>query len=146
MAETEFALQPDFRTLLHRVVELLDARGLRPGAQVDSIRPSDERLFLILAREPLTISKLARAAGISRQAAHASIGRLAARNLVLLDHAPGSRRDKVAMVTEQGEIARREAETRKSLIQKEILEVLGSARADELSNLLADLANGLAKT
>jgi DNA-binding MarR family transcriptional regulator len=145
MAEPEFALQGDFRTLLHRVVDLLDRRGLKPGAHVESIRPSDERLFLILAREPLTISRLARTAGISRQAAHASIGRLAARDLVRLDHAPGSRRDKVAMVTVQGEIARRDAETRRELIQREIQEMLGRARANELSSLLADLVNGLQK-
>ena len=71
-----------------------------------NVRPSDTKMFMSISSEPRTISQLARTLNISRQAAHASIGRLVDWGVVELKPAEGSRRDKIAVVTQEGEKAR----------------------------------------
>lgn len=133
----------NIRTLLLDVAAWLekDTQHMATSAGFAAIRPSDARMFASIADRPRTISQLARAMNISRQAAHSSIGRLMEWNAVELRHAPGSRRDKVAILTEKGLKARQATQARLKAMESLIENKIGVERLELLRTLLLDLAS-----
>lgn len=129
------------RNLLQSLVDQLDdsARTSAQPVIAPPIRPSDEKVFMLITGEAQTISQLARSLDISRQAAHASISRLAARNYVRLEHAPQSRRDKIATVTPEGERARLAVGARQAKVEADLEKAVGRDRLDEFQQTLKDL-------
>lgn len=145
-ARNSVSNQESIRGLLQSVADRLDARsGHAAEDAAAAIRPSDEKVFMLISDEPVTISQMARVLGISRQAAHSSIGRLVEMNLVVLEHAPGSRRDKVAAITPAGEKVRAAAYARRARIEAELEATLGGPRLAEFRKTLQDIVAGDAK-
>lgn len=131
----------DIQGLLHEVSERLDIHldTLRKGSVYESVRPSDAKMFMTITRTPRTISQLARTLKISRQAAHASIMRLVEWKVIEICNAPGSRRDKVAIITPAGEEARNFAAEKISAVEAELEGRLGKEKLETLRSLLLEL-------
>jgi DNA-binding MarR family transcriptional regulator len=144
MRDESFTRQPqinNIRALIQDVGALIDAHmsQFRETTEYASIRPSDAKVFVAISEAPRTISQLARALKISRQAAHASIGRLVEWKMVELQHAPGSRRDKIAVVTEEGRRAQSLAAQRAETIESEIEARIGKQKLEALRGILIEI-------
>lgn len=134
----------NIKGLVQDLTEQLDARmaELRVGTPFESVRPSDVKTFMLVARHPRTVSDVARALSVSRQAIHGSVRRLMKRGMIELQPAPGSRRDKIAAVTEEGHVARREVARNLGILESELKSRIGSERLEILRSILVELTTG----
>ena len=113
--------------------KMAQMRRKTPYAQV---RASDVRVFVNAARNPTTISGIARQLQISRQAAQLSVGRLKKLGVVELVGVVGNRRDKQVHVTPRGQLVMRRGIDQITAIEQEFENILGSkAWASLLSSL-----------
>jgi DNA-binding MarR family transcriptional regulator len=112
---------------------------LRSKTPFADVWPSDAKTFMLISRHPRTISDLARALKISRQATHRSVMRLVERGGVELVPAPGSNRDKIAIVTELGKKARSMAAKNNQIVEAEMAEKIGADKVEELRAILKKL-------
>ncbi len=135
----------NIRGLVQDLSEQLDARmvELREGTENASVRPADAKMFMLISREPRTLSKLANALNISRQAAHSSVQRLVERGVVTLEFAPDNKRDKIPQITEKGQAARKIAGQNIHTLEAEISALLGEDKREKLRLLLSDLNQAL---
>jgi len=133
------------RGLVQDLSELLDSRmeQFRHGTAHDWIRPSDAKMFMLIARHSRTLSQLAAALKISRQAAHSSVKRLIEKGLIELDYVPGNKRDKIPKITAEGQAARGIAASHIGRLEREMIDVLGDEKTETLRGLLKELSNGL---
>ncbi len=131
----------DIKRLVQEVADTLEAQldTLREGSEYASIRPSDAKMFALISEKSRTISQLARTLRISRQAAHASIGRLTQFKIVELHPAPGSRRDKVAVITGNGQSVQTLTANQAQQIEAYLEEKIGKDRIDTLRSILTDI-------
>ena len=131
----------NIRGLVQDLSEQLDFRmvQLREGTENASVRPADAKMFMLISREPRTLSKLANALNISRQAAHSSVQRLVERGVISLEYAPDNKRDKIPRVTEKGQAARKAAALNIKTLEAEIGELLGAKRHEQLRDILRTL-------
>ena len=133
----------NIKGLVQDLTEKLDARmdALIVGTPVEHIRPSDKKTFMLIARHPRTISELARALRITRQAAHKSVLRLIEHGVIELQPAPDSKRDKIPIVTEKGQQIRRIAAQNLEKIEAEIEAKISKQRLEEFRETLIELLN-----
>ncbi|EPJ48554.1 MAG: hypothetical protein OFPI_29070 [Osedax symbiont Rs2] len=133
------------RGLVQDLSELLDSRmqQFRHGTEHDWIRPSDAKMFMLIARHSRTLSQLASALKISRQAAHSSIKRLIEKGMIELDYVPGNKRDKTPTITAKGQAARGIAASHIGRLEREMIDVLGEQKTETLRGLLKELSDGL---
>jgi len=131
----------NIKGLVQDLTEKLDARMdvLRIGTPFEHVRPGDAKTFMLISRHPRTISELARALRITRQATHNSILRLIEKDLIRLEPAPGSQRDKIPAVTKKGHAARRWVARNLAVIEAELEEIIGKKRLKEFRKTLIDL-------
>ncbi len=127
--------------LMQDATELLDMRmiALRQSSRFSDVRPADAKVFMLVARRPRSISDLARALNISRQAVHASVGRLIDLGGIQLENAPGSKRDKIPQLTDLGREAQIEAAGYLKTIEAELAAKIGSERLEQLRAILIDI-------
>ena len=100
------------------------------------VRASDVRVFVDAARNPTTISGIARQLQISRQAAQLSVGRLQKLGVVELVGVAGNRRDKQVVVTPRGQLASLRGTSQITEIEQEFEKILGP---EAWTNLLSSL-------
>ena len=133
----------NIKGLVQDLTEKLDARmdALIVGTPVERIRPSDKKTFMLIARHPRTISELARALRITRQATHKSVLRLIEHGVIELQPAPDSKRDKIPIVTEKGQQIRRIAAQNLDKIEAEIEAKISKRRLEEFRETLIELLN-----
>lgn len=131
----------NIKGLVQDLVEDLDKRMivLREGTPLESVRPSDAKVFMLAARHPRTIAELAKALDVSRQAAHKSAQRLIAKGVIDLHPAPGSRRDKIVVITLAGHEARQLAAQNLRSLESELTRKIGKTRLEEFRKTLTDL-------
>ena len=131
----------NIKGLVQDLTEKLHARmnSLLVGTEFEHIRPSDTKTFMLISRHPRTISELARDLSISRQATHNSILRLIENGVVELHPAPGSKRDKIPVVTEKGQAVRRLAAKNLVIIEAELEAKIGTERLEQLRGILIEL-------
>ncbi len=131
----------NIKGLVQDLTEKLDVRmhSLRVGTEFEHLRPSDAKTFMLIARHPRHISELARDLGITRQATHNSILRLIENGLIELHPAPGSKRDKIPLVTEKGQALRRFAAKNLFIIEAELEAKIGAERLEQLRGILIEL-------
>lgn len=124
----------NIRTLLHHLAQAIDARFMlfRKGTIYESIRPSDVRVFVTSAQKAQTISQIARALGITRQAAQNSVRRLMNLQIIALGVVRGNKRDKFVVITAKGELARKTAAHQVAKIEAEFAAVIGTGRVEQL--------------
>ena len=114
----------------HKMAQM---RRKTPYAQV---RASDVRVFVNAARNPTTISGIARQLQISRQAAQLSVGRLKKLGVVELVGVAGNRRDKQVHITSRGKLASLRGTSQINEIEREFEKIVGP---EAWSNLLGSL-------
>lgn len=105
MADKNSSSRSDsIRGLIQDVAERSDALSnrLRQKTVFAQTRPADAKTFMLISRRPRGLTELAKALGISRQAAHTSIQRLIAIGVVSFDYSEGSKRDMIARLTDAG--------------------------------------------
>ena len=127
--------------LVQDLVEKLDSKmhAMRRGTLWEDVRPSDAKLFVLTARHQRSIADLAKALDISRQAAHKSVKRLLDRGVVELRQMPGNNRDKIVVITDEGNAARIMAAKNLEAIEFEIEQRIGKERLEEFRQTLLDL-------
>ncbi len=131
----------NIRSLLQVVSDGFDARlsSYRRGTRYESVRPSDVRVFVLALRQPRSIAELARILKVSRQAVHASVHRLRILKVVDLVSGPGNNRDKLVVLTDRGQNARKAAQEQIVGLESEIAAVIGTECLSELRRLLKKL-------
>ncbi len=113
------------RTLIYHIGRAIDERllDLRKGTIYENARSSDARVFVTAARQPSTISEIARELNITRQAAQMSVKRLMKLQVVEVESVNG--RDKRVVITPKGQLASNTAARQIEYIEKEFAAVLG---------------------
>lgn len=136
----------NIRSLLYILSEALDGRlkHYRKGTRYETVRPSDIRVFMAAWRQPQTVSQIARALNVSRQAVHMSIKRLAALGVVGFDPSSPGKRDKNLVVTDRGHQARHAAQQQVVRLEAECEAVIGADGMMQLRSLLVQLCRTLA--
>lgn len=134
-------LRKNIKGLMQDTLEWMEQRNaeLRKDAGVNST-PAEAKLFASLRGEPRSISELARALGVSRQAVHATTKRLIAAGVVELTPHPSNRRDKLVTITQRGDSIRNMAANNIRVIEAELANSIGS---DNLELLRAFLSKHL---
>ncbi|WP_068316952.1 MarR family winged helix-turn-helix transcriptional regulator [Polycladidibacter hongkongensis] len=141
-SEKKTPIGPDsIRGLVQDLSERLDARAnvLREQTDFAGSRPSDAKTFMMISRRPRSLSELAQVLGITRQAAHKSLQRLIEMELVSFEYVEGSKRDKIARITQKGQNARAQGLGIAASIEKHVHAALGEKQTDELRHLLKAL-------
>lgn len=133
--------QNNIKGLVQDLVEKLDIRMhlMRKGTPWEDVRTSDAKLFMLSARHQRSITDLAKALGISRQAAHKSVQRLLDHGVIELQQLPGNSRDKYVVITDEGNKARIQAAKNLKAIESEIEKKIGKKRLAAFRQTLIDL-------
>ncbi len=131
------------RTLIYHLGLAIDERllALRKGTIYENARSSDARVFVTAARQPSTISEIARELKITRQAAQMSVQRLMKLQVVEVESVNG--RDKRVVITPKGQLARNTAARQIEFIEKEFAAVLGEDGLGKLRDNLATIVQRL---
>lgn len=131
----------NIRGLVADLNEYLDQRmvELRKGTGLDAARPADANIFMMINRNPRTISELARDKGVSRQAVHAAVSRLVDLGALRLEPVPGNKRDKMPVPTELGLEARQKAGLLLRELEGDLETALGKDDLETLRSLLMKL-------
>lgn len=130
-------LEVNLKGLCDDLAEWLDLRNRELREQSGLIAtPAEARLFARLRGRPRTVSSLARALGVSRQAVHKTVKRLAERGVVRVEHAPGNRRDKLVVITDAGHLVRRTVAANFRKLEGEVREMIGADSLEQLRALL----------
>jgi DNA-binding MarR family transcriptional regulator len=117
----------NIRTLLYYLGQALDERltMFRKGTAYETVRSSDVRVFMRALSCPQTISDIARALNITRQAVQSSVQRLQKIQVLDLAAMPGNKRDKLVVITPRGQHARNTASQQITRFEAEIAAVIG---------------------
>jgi DNA-binding MarR family transcriptional regulator len=124
----------NIRTLMYNLGLAIDERlvHFRRGTPYEAVRPSDVRVFVAASRIPKTISDIARALDITRQAVQGSVQRLQKMQVIELQSVSGNKRDKLVVITARGQHARKMANEQIERFEKEFAGVIGE---EGLANL-----------
>ena len=138
---SEIPYHNNMKGLVQDLTEKLDLcmSVLLENSPYKDVRPADVKSFMLISRNPRTISGLARALNISRQAAFSSVSRLIELGVIELKPAPGSKRDKIPVVTKKGNEARRVAEKNLKIIDSRLQTKIGEKRFKDFRQTLIDL-------
>jgi DNA-binding MarR family transcriptional regulator len=132
----------NIRTILYNLGQAIDERlaYFRRGTPYESVRPSDVRVFVSATRKLQTISEIARALGITRQAVQISVKRLQGLQIIALESHPQNKRDKMVVVTHRGKHALKTANLQIKRFEAEFSATLGDVELTSLrKNLLTIL-------
>ena len=137
---------PDsFRALIRDVSDKLDdrAQALREQTNLRKVRPSDAKVAALIALRPRGLPEIAEKMGISRQAAHRALQRLLALGAISYEHAPGSKREKIAALTPLGGEAQKAVASVVQQIELDVENALGPQEAAAFKASLRKLAKSL---
>ena len=131
----------NLRTLIYFLDLIIDQKlsQLRQGTPYEKVRSSDVRVFVTAAREPSTISQIARELQITRQAVQKSVRRLIDLGVVALEAMPGNNRDKQVALTTRGALARGTAANQIGLVEREFAQILGADGVEQLRHAMMKL-------
>jgi DNA-binding MarR family transcriptional regulator len=119
--------EQNIRTLLNEITVSVDEklRNLREGTRYNEVRNSDVKVFMRVFRAKSTVSEIARALDVTRQAVHASVQRLMELKVVELQPIPHNGRDKLVVVTERGRHAQQTAIDQINTVEDQMAAVIG---------------------
>lgn len=113
----------------------------RAATEFASVRPADIRVFAQMRGRAMKLSEIHREMGFSRQAAQQAVERLVSQDMVQIEHVPGSKRDKILVITAKGQRWRAIAAEQIRLIESQCAETIGDAKTEALrASLIALLA------
>jgi DNA-binding MarR family transcriptional regulator len=138
-------LRAGLRGLAAQLVAEMDRRYdyYLEGTPYEHVRPFDVRVFVAVVKQELSVSDIARRFAVSRQAVHASVGRLIEMNYVECHPMPGNGRDKRIVVTERGQQASVVASRNIASVEGECTAIIGAENLAMLRRQLALIAEGL---
>lgn len=131
----------NLRGLIQDLSEYSDilAHEIREKTVFAGTSQADAKTFMLISRHPRGITDLAKALNISRQAAHKSVRRLVEVGVVSYELAPGSRRDRIARITDQGLEARKVGLEIAAGVERNFRERIGEEDLETLRSLLMRL-------
>ena len=117
----------NIRTLIYFFGIQLDRKldQLLEKSPYKKIRASDGRVFISATRGIKTISDIGRHLHISRQSTQSSVSRLVKFGLLKLDEHPASKRERLIVVTDQGQKASVFAIEQLHMIEHELAQAIG---------------------
>lgn len=135
----------NIRNLIYQLGHVLDERLLqyRRGTRYEHVWQSDTRVFVQATRQKMTISEIARALKVTRQAVQASVRRLRELEVVDVENVPGNRRDKFVVVTPRGLHAQATAVRQLAAIEGEIAKALHPRQLEDFRNALQVVLNAM---
>jgi DNA-binding MarR family transcriptional regulator len=127
------------RTLLMLRHEMLYDRAFATAAEFGygDVTPAMARLFVQVARAPLSISELARRLAISRQSVHETVSTACKLGLVELVDDPDNRRVRLVRFTEDGKRMSRTVVAVERRVERELAQRIGASNVAELRRILA---------
>lgn len=130
--------------LLEQLSALLDSRytELRSGTRYSTVRPSDVRVFVHVARKARGETEIANDMNVSRQAVQNSVKRLVAMKIVEVVPMPNNGRNKIVQLTERGRAASATAAEQILIVEAECAAIIGADELERLRGLLLHLATG----
>lgn len=138
-------LESNLKGLLQDVLERLEARNaaLRADTAFADATPAEARLFAALRGRERTISELARALGVSRQAVHHTVHRLVRAGVVVLVPSEHSGREKIVRISPSGRQVQVMAAANLRQIEAEVGALIGNRSLETLRSLLLRIRDGL---
>jgi|SRR6267142_567043 DNA-binding MarR family transcriptional regulator len=133
------SMQPTLRNLLMSRQELLYDRAFAKAAEYGygEVSPAMARLFIQIARRPLSISELARRLAISRQSLHETVQTACKMGLVELADDPDNRRIRIVRFTESGKRMSRTVLSVDRRMERELAGRIGTRNVETLKRILA---------
>ena len=130
--------------LLQKLSFMIDNRyvELRKDTRYDTVRPSDIRVFVQVARKARGETEIAQAMNVTRQAVQNSVKRLVAMNMVEVVPMPNNGRNKIVQLTERGRGASSIAIEHIAIVESECAAIIGADELERLRGLLMHLATG----
>ncbi len=140
--------QNNIRGLIQDTSERLDslAASVRATTQFAGTTKADAKTFMLISRHSRGLTELARALGISRQAAHKSLKRLIEAQMVSYDYVPGSNRDMIATLTPKGLAARQVGLKIAQQVEQAVEAQIGAADLEVLREILVRLNQGMTES
>lgn len=134
-------LKHNIKGLTQDLIEKLDLRmaELRENTVLEGVRPSDAKTFTLIARQTRSISALAKAMQISRQAAHKSVSRLVGHGVITLENKENNQRDKIPTITPKGHKIRQISAQNLKIIEDELTQKIGTKKLETLRALMVEL-------
>jgi DNA-binding MarR family transcriptional regulator len=131
--------QPTLRNLLMSRHEWLYDRAFAAAADYGygDVTPAMARLFVQVARGPLSISELARRLAISRQSVHETVSTACDLGLVELADDPANRRVRIVRFTESGKRMSHTVLTVDRRMERELAARIGARNVAALKRLLS---------
>jgi len=134
---TEDFLATSIKGLLQYTMEWMEARNTELLEQAGVVgTPAEIKLFASLRGRERTISELSRALGVTRQSVHNTVHKLVNAGLVQLTPSPNSKRDKLVVVTDQGQETRKLAAKNLRQIEQELAQRIGKQDLESLRAIL----------
>ena len=133
--------QDNVRGLIQDVSEKFDimVNEMREKTAFAATRPADAKTFMLISRHPRGLTALAKALGVTRQAAHKSVQRLVEAGLVSFTFAEGSNRDMIAQITTKGLEARSVGLSMAQEVEVFVESRVGKNGLEDLRSLLSRL-------
>jgi DNA-binding MarR family transcriptional regulator len=130
--------------LLEKLTFMLDNRyvELRSGTRYSTVRPSDIRVFVQVARQARGETEIAQAMNVTRQAVQSSVKRLVAMKMVEVVPMPNNGRNKIVRLTERGRSASATASEHIRIVESECVAIIGADELERLRGLLMHLTTG----
>ena len=140
MATSDDFLNHNINRLMQDKSEwIMDRVATRGQGQPDRrMTETEGKIMGTLRGRELTVSEIARLRGVSRQAIHRTVTGLVEKGYVRLDPAPGSERDKIVVITAEGQKLRRQVGQRLKKVEDKIAKAIGKDRLEALRSVLME--------
>lgn len=130
---------PTLRVLLMQKDEWLYDRTVAKAAEhgYSAVTPAMARLFVQVARSPMSVSELARRLAISRQSLHETVLAASELGLVELAEHPDNKRIRVVRFTQAGKRMSRKVLMVDREMERELADRIGETNVAELKRILS---------
>ncbi len=146
--KTRQFLATNLKGLLADTVEWMEARNveLRQSTRYSGATPAEAKLFATLRGGERSVSDLARAIGVSRQAVHRTAHRLQEQGVVRIVPSPDDARIKIVQITEGGHRVQEMAAKNLRQIESEMAAEMGRKNLETIRGLLVEFLEGRARS
>lgn len=130
---------PTLRVLLMQKDEWLYDRTVAKAAEhgYSAVTPAMARLFVQVARAPMSVSELARRLAISRQSLHETVVAASELGLIELAEHPENKRIRIVRFTQAGKRMSRKVLIVDREMERELADRIGETNVAELKRILA---------
>ena len=139
MANQDDFLNENINRLMQDKSEwIMDRVRAQKQGEGNLLTEAEGKIMSTLRGRELTVSEIARLRGVSRQAIHRTVTGLVEKGYLRLDPAPGSERDKIVVVTAEGQKLRKQVGQMLKKVEDEIAKAIGKDRLETLRAILKE--------